>query len=166
MKINRYRKTMLSTESIPAGQAGRSKTSRRWMQLAAIASLGISTAFAGVPAARAQNSANADTVYNGWLNAYLIRSGGQTYFCNSLTDRSRAFMWGQAYMITGVEDAYEKNHAADRKQLVSDLLNTFIANEITPDPNKNLAWDSWDDDLAWAVIALIRGYQITGNTAF
>jgi len=126
----------------------------------------VSIAFVDSPAVKAQNTNNADTVYNGWLNAYLIRSGGQTYFCNSLTDRSRAFMWGQAYMITGVEDAYDKNKAADRKQLVSDLLTTFIANEITPDKNKNLAWDSWNDDLEWAIIALIRGYQITGNTAF
>ncbi|MEO7716408.1 MAG: RICIN domain-containing protein [Capsulimonas sp.] len=145
----------------------RKKMTSHWTKRIGFAALlGLSITLAGAPGAHAQNSANADTVYNGWLNAYLIRSGGQTYFCNSLTDRSRAFMWGQAYMITGVEDAYDKNKAADRKQLVTDLLNTFIANEITPDTNKNLAWDSWNDDLAWAIIALIRGYQITGNTAY
>ena len=113
-----------------------------------------------------QNAANADAAYNGWLQAYLIRSGRQAYFCNSLTDRERAFMWGQAYMITGVEDAYERNNAPDRKQLVADLLNTFMAKDITPDPNKTLAWDKWNDDIEWALIALIRGYQITGNTAY
>lgn len=75
-------------------------------------------------------------------------------------------MWGQAYMITIVEDAYEKGRLAARKQLVSDLLNTFIANEITPATTKDLSWDSWNDDVQWAVIALIRGYQITGNTAY
>jgi hypothetical protein len=145
----------------------RKKMTSHWTKRIGFAALlGLSMTFTGAHGARAQNSVNADTVYNGWLNAYLIRSGGQTYFCNSLTDRSRAFMWGQAYMITGVEDAYDKNKAADRKQLVTDLLNTFIANEITPDTNKNLAWDTWNDDLAWAIIALIRGYQITGNTAY
>ncbi|BDI33542.1 hypothetical protein CCAX7_55930 [Capsulimonas corticalis] len=146
----RYRQTFKSASSL----------------IFATAALAGSTAFLGAPVAHAQNGANADAAYNGWLNAYLIRSGGQTYFCNSLTDRSRAFMWGQAYMITGVEDAYDRTPSAANKQLISDLLNTFIANEITPDPNKNLAWDSWDDDLAWAVIALIRGYQDTGNTAY
>ena len=65
-----------------------------------------------------------------------------------------------------MEDAYERNNAPDRKQLVADLLNTFIANEITPDREKNLAWDKWNDDLEWAIIALIRGYQITGNPAY
>lgn len=109
---------------------------------------------------------DASTVYDGWLRAYLIRSGGQTYFCNSLTDRSRAFMWGQAYMITGVEDFYDRTQRGDVKQLITDLLNTFMTNEITSNSNKNLAWDSWNDDLEWAIIALIRGYQITGNTAY
>ena len=107
-----------------------------------------------------------DQVFDGWVRAYLIRSGGQTYFCNSLTDRSRAFMWGQAYMITGVEDFYDKTQRADARQLIIDLLNTFIINEINTTPARNLAWDSWNDDVEWAVIALIRGYQITGNTAY
>jgi hypothetical protein len=107
-----------------------------------------------------------DQVYDGWVNAYLIRSGGQTYFCNSLTDRERAFMWGQAYMITGVEDFYDKTKRADAKQLITDLLNTFTINELNTTPPKNLAWDSWNDDIEWAVIALIRGYMITGNTAY
>ena len=111
--------------------------------------------------AQAQNATNADIVYQGWLNAYLIRSNGETYFCNSLSDRSMAFMWGQAYMITGVEDAYEKNLGADRKQLISDLLNTFLKQNTA-----DLSWDSWNDDIAWATIALIRGYQITGNTTY
>lgn len=109
---------------------------------------------------------DASAVYDGFLRAYLVRSGGQTYFTNSITDRRRVFMWGQGYVITGIEDFYDRTKRGDVKQLVTDLLNTFIANEITPDPNKNLAWDSWNDDLEWAIIALIRGYQITGNTAF
>lgn len=115
----------------------------------------------GAGRASAQNNANADAVYNGWLNAYLIRSGGQTYFCNNLVDRSRAFMWGQAYMITAVEDAYDRSPTPANKQLVIDLLDTFLANETS-----NLSWDSWNDDVEWAVIALVRGYQITGKRAY
>ena len=115
----------------------------------------------GPQAAQAQNGTNADIVYQGWLDAYLVRSGGKTFFCNSLTDRSMAFMWGQAYMITGVEDAYEKNHSADRKQLVGDLLDTYLQQNTA-----DLSWDSWNDDVAWAAIALIRGYQITGRQTY
>lgn len=134
---------------------------RRSLQAGAASALMLTVAMSSAPVAHAQNATNADTVYNGWLNAYLIRSGGQTYFCNSLTDRSMAFMWGQAYMITGVEDAYEKNLGSDRKQLISDTLNTFEGQNTA-----DLSWDSWNDDIAWATIALVRGYRDTGNTAF
>ena len=135
----------------------------RRLTCAAVVLAGLAFTAASAPG---QTAENADAVYNGWLKAYLIRSGRQTYFCNTLTDRTRAFMWGQAYMIAGVEDAYERNNAPDRKQLVTELLNTFIENEIAHDKNKDLAWDTWNDDLQWAIIALIRGYQITGNTLY
>jgi MYXO-CTERM domain-containing protein len=115
----------------------------------------------GATIANAQTSANADAVYNGWLQAYLVKSGTMTYFANSLSDRSEAFMWGQAYMITGVEDAYDENQAADRKQLVSDLLARFEVKN-----HADLSWDSWNDDAAWATIALVRGYIITGNATY
>jgi len=103
----------------------------------------------------------ADAVYAGWLKAYLVRDGGQTYFANSLTDRSMAFMWGQAYLITGVEDAYDRSQSAADKQLVRDLLVTFEKKN-----SADLSWDSWNDDTAWAIIALIRGYQITGDATY
>jgi predicted alpha-1,6-mannanase (GH76 family) len=111
--------------------------------------------------AAAQDSANPAAVYNGWLQAYLVTSGSQTYFCNSLTDRSNAFMWGQAYMITAVEDAYEQDHAAARQQLISSLFTTFIATN-----GNDLSWDTWDDDMEWAEIALIRAYLITGTSTY
>ncbi len=72
-----------------------------------------------------------------------------------------AFMWGQAYDITAVEDAYDRNHAEDRKQLIRDLLDTFIkVNGV------DLMWDSWNDDIAWAIIAYVRGYQITNDRKY
>lgn len=104
---------------------------------------------------------NADAAYDGFLNAFLVRSGGRTYFTDGLIKRDRAFMWQQAYMITMVCDAYDRTPSTARKQLITDLLNTFLYYETT-----DLSWDSWNDDVQWAIIALIRGYQITGNTAF
>lgn len=104
---------------------------------------------------------NANAAYEGFLNAFLVRSGGRTYFTDGLIDRDRAFMWQQAYMITMVCDAYDRTPTAARKQLITDLLNTFLYYETT-----DLSWDSWNDDVQWAIIALIRGYKITGITAF
>ena len=111
--------------------------------------------------ASAQNNANANAAYSGYLSAFLVQNGSTAYFCNGLSDRSVAFMWGDAYMITGVEDAYDRNPSAASQQLISNLLNTFIANNGT-----SWSWDSWNDDCAWADIAFIRGYIITGNTAY
>lgn len=105
--------------------------------------------------------ANADAVYNGFLNAFKVTSGGQTYFVNSLSDRGRAYFWNQGIMITSMCDAYDANPTAARKQLVTDLLNAFLANEGT-----DWTWNKWNDDIAWVCIPLARGYLITGNIAF
>lgn len=104
---------------------------------------------------------NADAAYDGFLKAFLVRSGERTYFTDGLIKRDRAFMWQQAYMITMVCDAYDRTPSTVRKQLITDLLNTFLYYETT-----DLSWDSWNDDVQWAIIALIRGYKITGNIAF
>jgi predicted alpha-1,6-mannanase (GH76 family) len=106
----------------------------------------------------------ADAVYNGWKDAYLITSGDGNktpYFCQTLANRERAFFWQQAYLIWAVEDAYDRSPSEERKQLVSDLLNKLIIQDL-----KIWTWDSWNDDLQWAMIACMRGYQITGNTLF
>jgi predicted alpha-1,6-mannanase (GH76 family) len=130
------------------------------MRFSALALL-IMMTLLGLTAAKAQTAANADAVYNGWLNAYLVQNGGAPYFANSLNDRSEAFMWQDAYMITAVEDAYDRTQSSSTKTLITNLLNRFEAHN-----GADISWDSWNDDTAWAVIALIRGYQITGNTAF
>jgi len=119
------------------------------------------------PMAKAQPSpANSDALYQGYLNTYLYNSGGSTYFTNSINDRDDNFEWTQAYEITGVEDAYERNKGADRQALISELLNTFITVNFTDQNSTNLSWDTWNDDSAWDTIALARGYQITGNTTY
>jgi hypothetical protein len=60
-----------------------------------------------------------------------------------------------------VEDAYERTGSAAHKALVNNLLNAWLQN--TPPP---WSWDGWNDDIGWFTLALIRGYQITGNTNF
>jgi len=137
------------------------------MRLFALAALFLSSAFLGAPAARAQNAANADAAYNGFISAYLQTSNVNghnyplPYICQSLSNRDLAFFWQQAYMITGIEDAYERNYAPSRKQLITTMLNGFITQNLT-----NWSWDDWNDDIAWACIAMARGYIETGNTTY
>jgi predicted alpha-1,6-mannanase (GH76 family) len=103
----------------------------------------------------------ADSAYNGWLDAFLIKSGNETYFANSLENRDKAFFWGQAYLITTVEDAYDGYPTEERKQLITDLLDFLIVKDGT-----DWSWDTWNDDVQWAIIANARGYQITGDTKY
>lgn len=106
-------------------------------------------------------ASNADAAYEGFLRAFLVQSGGQTYIVDGLNNRNRAYFWGQGFIITGLEDAYTKKPTAERKQLITDLLNSFLSKETY-----DWSWNTWQDDIAWATIAVVRGYQITGNSTY
>ena len=94
---------------------------------------GVAAALLPVNHASAQNYTNADTVYSGWIAAYVVNSNstGGSYFVNTLTNRSEAYLWGEAYMIWGAEDAYNKNHSPDRKAFVNSVVTHFISNNGT-----------------------------------
>ena len=120
------------------------------------------------PMANAQASpANADAMYNGFLNAYLVTvDSTHSYFTVSLTNRAEAFQWNSAYEISGVEDAYNRTKDPARQALISSLLNRYIQTNFTNQNSTNLSWDTWNDDSAWAILALSRGYLATGNTTY
>lgn len=102
-----------------------------------------------------------DSVYNGWIRAYLVKSGTQTYFTYTLTDRRREYFWELAYLVTTAEDAYDGCPTAARKQNVQDLVSSFLAQE-----KSNWNWDLWMDDIDWVCNMFVRGYQITGDSTF
>lgn len=105
--------------------------------------------------------ANANAAYDGFLNAFLVKSGNATYLVDGINKRDKAYFWGQAFMITGLIDAYERNPTPTRKQLIIDLTNSFL-NQETYD----WSWNSWTDDIAWACIAVIRAYKVTGDPTY
>ncbi len=155
----------MTTQRSPRGLASHSLTAILASAGLAALTCGASTASAQFPSS--QNRANADAVYNGFISAYLQTTNvnGHTYplpyICNSLTDRNLAFMWQQAYMISGLEDAYAENYSASRLSLITSLLDGFNTQNGT-----SLTWDSWNDDIEWADIALAHGYEQTGKTAY
>lgn len=130
------------------------------------AALLVTSGVCGVSPAHAQTTANADAMYNGFLKAYLIGSGNSSYFAVSFANRGESFQWQEAYLITGVEDAYDRNKDPARQALISGLLNRYITTNFTNHSSTNLNWDGYNDDAAWATIALMRGYQITGNKTY
>lgn len=104
---------------------------------------------------------DAESMYNAFNDAFLVRSGGDVYYKAALNDGKPDGTWSGSLDILGAEDAYERTGDPAKKTLVNDLLTTWLRN--TPPP---WSWDGWNDDIGWFSLALVRGYQITGNTTF
>ncbi len=109
----------------------------------------ISAGLGITPALNAQNTANADSMYNGYLSTYLYNSNGQTYPTTSINNRANMGGWGEAYVIAGIEDGYNRNKDAARQKLVGELLDTYITVNFTNANSTNMAWDNYNDDIAW-----------------
>lgn len=104
---------------------------------------------------------DADAAFNAFNAAYLVQSGGQTYYTHSLNNRSNDGTWTEALSIQGAEDACERTETSANKTLVNNLCSTFLS--LNPAP---WSWDGWNDDIGWDSLVLIRGYQLTGNSSF
>lgn len=103
----------------------------------------------------------ADTIMEAFNATYLVEKDGKTYYKTSLHNPKFDYFWRQALSIMSLQDAYLRNSSVAYRNKISALLNTFIK-EGGPDWN----WNGFNDDLAWAGLAFIRGYQITGNQEF
>jgi len=102
----------------------------------------------------------ADASIKAFNDAFLMTSGGRTYYKNKLGSTEHDGTWTLALDIFGMQDTYERTGSAAHKILVSDLCNGFLLFNPTP-----YNWDGWNDDLAWMGLAMARGYQITGTPA-
>jgi hypothetical protein len=103
----------------------------------------------------------ADTAFDAFNAAYLIKTNGLTYYAKSLTNRAPDGTWTMCLDIQGAQDAYERTQSPQQQQLLNDLLKTFLIQTAPP-----WSWDGWNDDIGWFSLALVRGYQMTGNTNF
>ena len=112
------------------------------------------------PNARADQ---ADDAFDAWNSAFLVKTGGDTFYSTTAISAgtTRSGTWVGALDIAVAEDYYEHTHLAVDRTRVNDLVTTFVAEEGT-----DWKGDTWDDDIAWMVIALLRGYQLTGNDQF
>ena len=104
---------------------------------------------------------DADAAINAFNAAFLVNSGGQTYY-KEVMDKDKAdYFWVQAVDIEGEEDAYERTGTAAQQKLVNDLLTTFLVKNHPP-----WTWNGWNDDMGWVALVLIRGHQMTGTANF
>ena len=109
----------------------------------------------------ARAASNAETMFNAFNNAFLIRSGGDVFYKKALNSTERDGTWTASLDILAAEDAYECTGDPDKMTLVNDLLATWLKYNPTP-----WDWDGWNDDIGWFALALVRGYQMTGTQSF
>ena len=93
----------------------------------------------------------------------MYSSGSTAYFWNSISKTDRDSNWGAALEIEGIEDAYEITGDPGQRTLINNLLTTFLS---TITPLNTWSSDTWNDDIGWMCIVMVRGYQMTGNTNF
>jgi predicted alpha-1,6-mannanase (GH76 family) len=103
--------------------------------------------------------ADATTIFNSYNNAFYV-GGANAYYKND-TAGGRTGFWGQAEEIEMALDSYDRTGLTGTRDMVSALCNGFLAQNGT-----DWSWNMFNDDIAWAVIAFSRAYQITGNTTF
>ena len=103
----------------------------------------------------------ADAAFAAFNATYLVTSNGQTYYAHTISDRTADGTWTQDLDIQVAEDAYERTGDPATQTLIVNLLQTWLVQ--TPPP---WSWDGWNDDIGWFSLALVRGYQMTGNATF
>lgn len=114
----------------------------------------------------------ADSSYYYYNKAFLLKGDeskdGYTYYREDQNSKHWAYFWNQALVILMVEDRYDCQGDKSVKPLITDLLNAFLAHEKNPQTNDPMdwTWNDFQDDLLWAGLAFIRGYQITGEEKF
>jgi hypothetical protein len=115
-------------------------------------------------AAHADTLPSPDTVLQAWNDNFLVVGSGGTYYTSQLKSKGTApsGTWIAALNIGVAQDAYERTHTPAARQQVSDLVTSFLKKEGTT----WTSWDGWNDDIAWMLTAVLRGYQETGNTAW
>ena len=123
--------------------------------------LGLTVLTLGANRASAQVESVAEAAFAGYNSAFLLRSGGQTFYHKTISNTNPTGTWGEATDINLAQDAYDRAQTATNKQLVTDLMASFLAQN-----NFDWATDTWNDDIAWMAQTCIRGYQITGNTTY
>ena len=114
----------------------------------------------------------ADSSFYYYNKAFLLEKknskDGLVYYKENQSSNHWAYFWNQALIILMVEDRYYCRQDETLKSLITDLLNAFLEHEKNSKTNDTMdwTWNDFQDDLLWAGLAFIRGYQITGNERF
>lgn len=104
---------------------------------------------------------DANSLCSSFMNSFYSLSGTNGYFKDTQTGGS-SYFWTQANIMECVNDAYEWRTNVVYANNVTNLLNGFIIQN----GNNWTSWNIYNDDIMWAVIAFVRGGQLTGRTNY
>jgi predicted alpha-1,6-mannanase (GH76 family) len=119
---------------------------------------------AGSYSAKAFTFSDQNIAMDSFNTAYYQPFGsGLAHYMNSAGGGGGVvYFWSQAEEIEVLIDAYERGGGNVAYQgMISSLLNGFSSDNGT-----DWSWDMYNDDVCWACIAYLRGYQDTGNSTF
>ncbi|BCM88287.1 hypothetical protein IAD21_00118 [Abditibacteriota bacterium] len=133
-------------------------TKTKFVTQAGLLALFVGSGCSSPQPASAVEIGDADLMFDGFNQTFLVHS---SYYKTSIKDEKPMGTWGGSLDIMVAEDAYERTGSAEHKALVNELCISWL--QRTPPPWE---WDGWNDDIAWFALALVRGYQITGNPEF
>lgn len=126
----------------------------------------VSAALALAPLAIALTTTEKGLAIDSYNNKFYVLSGSNGYFVvdtnRGVPDRSQ--FWRVCEEIEAVEDAYDRTGSTAYKTMVGQLLNGL--NNVVSGTTDFASWNEYNDDVMWAVIALTRGFEITGNHSF
>ena len=106
-------------------------------------------------------AADADAALSAFNRAFYVESKGAGLFRATTTASSWAPFWRSAELIEMVEDAYQRSGRPVYRRMVAELRRGVLA-RFGGD------WTGhrkYNDDVMWMVLAFLRAYEITGDTA-
>ena len=126
----------------------------------------IAFALAAAPFASALTTAEKNLAFDCYNNTFYTVVNGNGYYLNdtSRTVPGRLDFWRVCEQIEAAEDAYDRTGSAAYRTIVGQLLNGL--NNVVSGTTDFASWNDYNDDVMWAVIALARGYEITGNPSY
>lgn len=98
-----------------------------------------------------------DIMVDAFKNQFYKVNSATGYLAPDTDDR----FWGMAEMMESFLDGYETTGKAVYKDMFITTYEDFIATN-----GEDWAWKDWNDDIAWGVIASIRGYLILGDERY
>lgn len=104
----------------------------------------------------------ADSVYNAFNSAFLVEeNNGNAFYKTALNNENKDYFWQQALDIQSAEDNYFRTGNETDKVLITKLLKTFNIQNT-----QDWLWNEYNDDIFWADLAFLRGFEYTGDSSF